>query len=126
MTHQLNHRDLPVQKAGQAVGAALLLPSLPRNTLNSEALAPGDAARVAGRDPETRKTGTAAPASCLPGVLPNQRRVLCHLAAARNTLRQRSMQRIAVSPHYLFCGPTASAVPYARVGVRSLALEVLQ
>lgn len=51
MTHQSNHRDLPVQKAGQAIGAALLQPSLPRNTLNFAATASGGAARVAGGDP---------------------------------------------------------------------------
>ncbi len=121
MTHHSNHRDLPVQKAGQAVGAALLQPPLPRNSLNFEAMASGGAARVAGGDPGSTKTGTAAPASGFPGVLPNQRRVLRHPPVERNILGQRSMQRIAVSQHYLFRRRTAPAVSCDFLRIRASA-----
>ncbi len=140
MTHQSDHRDLPVQKAGQAVGAALLQPPLPSNiatTVREGAasavparplriwtfvLALGDAVRVAGGGPGSRKTGTAAPASCRPGVLPNQRRVLCHLPVARNILRQRSMQRITVSLHHLFPGRRLRPCPadFCEFGIQRL------
>jgi hypothetical protein len=135
MTYQLNHCDLPVQKAGQAVGAALLQPPLPSNiapTLQGGTAsavpvrllqiwtlvrASGGAARVAGGGAGSMRTGTAAPTSRLPGVLPNQRRVLRRPLVARNALRKRSMQRNAASPHYLFRRRAASVVPCERMRI---------
>jgi len=94
MTHNSNHRDLPVQKAGQAVGAALPFQPLPstisykilRTLLRqTKATAPeilkGGAVRVAGGELLSKKTSTAARVSCR-DLLPIQRRAPRHPASA--------------------------------------------
>ncbi len=84
MTHKSNHLDFPVQKAGQAVGAALLQQPLLR-TISSRT--EGGAVRVAGGDATSKKTSTAALVSFRPGLLPNHRRAPCHPRFCRGHLR---------------------------------------
>ncbi len=72
MTNNTNHGDFLVQNAGQAVGAALAIEPLPRNT-------PGGSGRVAGRESMSKKTSTAALESFRHGPLSHQRRAPGHL-----------------------------------------------
>lgn len=69
MTHYWNHRDLPVQKAGQAVATALHQP------LPSKQVSRCDSDRVAGGETMGNRTSTAALGWFCSGSLENQRRV---------------------------------------------------
>jgi hypothetical protein len=103
MTHNLNHREQPVQKAGQTAGAAL--PFSPDPTAiflegttsvvpygwgSRQALAPeglslyklSGAGRVAGGETMSQKTSTAALESFRHGPFPIQRRAPRHSAEA--------------------------------------------
>jgi hypothetical protein len=91
MTHNSIHGEHPVQKAGQAVGAALPLPRsyvgelYARHHLGTQLepvsaveVSSDDAVRVAGGFTLAQKASTAALASFRFGVFPNQRRAPRH------------------------------------------------
>jgi len=79
MTHNLNHREPPVQKAGQT-GTALPIQPLPSNkkVLWHSPEATGVVVRVAGGETVSKKTSTAALVFFRHGLLPNQRRAPRH------------------------------------------------
>jgi hypothetical protein len=89
MTHNLNHREQPVQKAGQTAGAARP-PSPDPGGGNRRASAPeglslyksSGAGRVAGGETMSQKTSTAALESFRHGPFPIQRRAARHSAEA--------------------------------------------
>ncbi|MGB9432670.1 MAG: hypothetical protein WBQ89_10545, partial [Candidatus Acidiferrum sp.] len=120
MTHKSNRCNLPMQKAGQAVGAALRQQPLPSNT--GQTLT-GGSVRVAGGETMSEKTSTAALDSLRRGPLQNQRRAPRHPAGASSSGMHGAMQRNAGMLHYMskdarkgcrtagFGPGTASAVP---------------
>jgi hypothetical protein len=83
MTHQSNHRDLPVQKAGQASWNGTSYQPLPSNALDG-------ADRVAGGNAMSKKASTAALESFRSGPLPNRRRAPRHPASSSARLRSNS------------------------------------
>jgi hypothetical protein len=129
MTHKSNRCNLPMQKAGQAVGAALLQQPLPSNT--GQTLT-GGSVRVAGGETMSEKTSTAALDSLRRGPLQNQRRAPRHPAGASSSGMHRAMQRITRMLHYMsqaaskscrtagFGPGTASAVPVRSCKDRAL------
>jgi hypothetical protein len=107
MTHNLNHREQPVQKAGQTAGAARP-PSPDPGGGNRRASAPeglslyksSGAGRVAGGETMSQKTSTAALESFRHGPFPIQRRAPRHSAEA------------FVGPAFRLPGPKRGGAPF--------------
>jgi hypothetical protein len=88
MTHQTNHRDLLVQKAGQGSWNGTSNQPLPSNTS-------AGADRVAGGNAMSKKTSTAALESSRFSPFPNQRRAPRQPASSSAHLRSKSQLRMS-------------------------------